>query len=92
MARTMHRSEGDLRAALATLAERWNGMATTSEAAAETGEFGPELTAKQRERARTYRKAATDVLDVLRTGHVPHDLMTTAELEQYGTSDEQATS
>jgi hypothetical protein len=37
------------------------------------------------ERNHTLRTAAADVRDVLRTGRIPHPLMTDAELEQHGT-------
>lgn len=76
--------------ALTDLAVRWEQMADHSDAA--IGQFeGPAaatLNAEVGERGRTYRKAATDIRDVLRTGQVPHDLMTSAELEQHGTSEE----
>ncbi|MFD9222033.1 exonuclease domain-containing protein [Streptomyces sp. NPDC060064] len=82
-------SERKVRAALADLAERWEQMAKSAP------DLGDELlidepTSVQQlqiERAHTYRKAAADVRDVLRTGRVPHDLMTDAELEQHGTSE-----
>jgi hypothetical protein len=80
-------SEADLRTALATLAARWEQMADRAP------DLGYDLfidepaptTAAQVERAHTYRKAAADIREVLRAGRVPHDLMTDAELEQYGT-------
>ncbi|URN11307.1 hypothetical protein LUW77_03170 [Streptomyces radiopugnans] len=71
---------------LTDLAERWEQMA---KGAPDLGGdlFITEPTAvqqRQAERANTYRKAAADLRDVLRTGRVPHDLMTDAELEQHG--------
>ncbi|WP_406417959.1 hypothetical protein [Streptomyces sp. NBC_01614] len=67
---------------LADLADRWEQMADQGDAA--IGQFeGPAaatLDAEVGERGRTYRKAASDVRDVLRTGRIPHDLMTSAEL------------
>ncbi|GLP64247.1 hypothetical protein TUSST3_08670 [Streptomyces sp. TUS-ST3] len=84
--------ERRVRAVLEDLAERWEQMAKAAP------EFGSELFVdkptpvqlQQHERAATYRKAATDVRDVLRTGLPPHDLMTDAELEQYGAPKEAA--
>lgn len=71
---------------LTTLAGRWEQMA---QGAPDFGDglFVDEATPAQtgqHERATTYRKAATDLLDVLRTGRIPHDLMTDAELDGTG--------
>jgi hypothetical protein len=77
-------------AALTTLAERWEQMAANEGKALQFLE-GPNaewVTDTARERIRTYAKAAADVRDVLRTGRIPHDLMTDAELEQHGTPQE----
>jgi hypothetical protein len=67
---------------LATLADRWQEMADHGDHA--IGHFeGPAaatLDAEVGERGRTYRKAASDVREVLASGRIPHDLMTTAEL------------
>ena len=67
-------------AVFTTLAERWEQLANQGDAA--IGHFeGPAaatLDAEVGERGRTYRKAAADVRDVVRTGRVPHDLMTGA--------------
>ena len=85
-------SETDLRAALTTLAERWEQMAGPAPDPAE-GLFVDEVTpahASQVERAHSYRTAAGDLRDVLRTGRIPHPLMTDAELEQHGTPEEAA--
>ncbi|MFE7233975.1 exonuclease domain-containing protein [Streptomyces sp. NPDC057596] len=79
--------ERKIRALLAELAERWEQMAKGAP------DLGGELLIdeptpvqlRQHERAATYRKAAADALTVLRTGRIPHDLMTDAELEQHGT-------
>ncbi|MFL6096135.1 MAG: hypothetical protein ACJ71Y_11855 [Blastococcus sp.] len=72
-----------LRALLPDLATRWEQMADHGDTA--IGHFeGPAaatLVAEVGERGRTYRKAAADVLEVLRTGRIPHDLMTDAELK-----------
>jgi DNA polymerase-3 subunit epsilon len=82
--------ERKIRAALADLAERWEQMAKSGP------DFGDELLVdeptpvqlRQHERAATYGKAVADLREVLRTGRIPHDLMTDAELEQRGTSEE----
>jgi hypothetical protein len=90
--RTMHPKEADLRAALTTLAERWERMATNEEAAIPLleGPAAEQVGAEVAQRAVTYRKTAADLRDVLRTGRIPHDLMTGAELEQQ-TATEEAT-
>jgi len=72
--------ERKVRAALTTLADRWEEMASRCD------DDAPDSAAF---RAHTYRRAAADVRHVLRTGHVPHGLMTDAELEQHA---EEATS
>jgi DNA polymerase-3 subunit epsilon len=82
--------ERKLRAVVDELAERWEQMAKAGP------DFGDELLIdeptplqlQQRERAHTYKTAATDVRDVLRTGRLPHALMTDAELEQHGMPEE----
>jgi hypothetical protein len=82
----MHPKEADLRAALTTLAGRWEQMAAAGP------DFGDELLIdeptpvqlQEHERAATYRRAAADLRDTLRTGRIPHGLMTDAELEQHG--------
>jgi hypothetical protein len=92
MAHTMHRSEGDLRAALTTLAERYEEMADRAPKHPEYLYIDP-LTPAQRsehDRAVGYRQAAADIRNVLRTSRIPHGLMTDAELEQHGASDAQA--
>lgn len=84
--------ERKIRALFADLAERWEHMAKSAPG------LGDELlvdepTPLQRcqiERAHTYRTAAADVRDALRTGLIPHALMTDAELEQHGTPEEAA--
>ncbi|MFD5709525.1 hypothetical protein ACFWHW_03870 [Streptomyces pharetrae] len=78
------------RATLTTLADRWEQMADHGDVAIGTfnGPAAATLDAEVGERGRTYRKAAADIRDVLRTGRVPHDLMTDAELEQHGTAEE----
>lgn len=84
--KTMHQTEVNLRAALTTLAERWEQMAGPAPDPSE-GLFVDEVTPAESariERAHTYRTAASDLRDVLRTGRIPHPLMTDAELEQYG--------
>lgn len=86
-AKTMHASEAALRATLTTLADRYEQMAKAGP------DFGDELLIdeptpiqlQQHERAAAYGKAAADIREVLRTGRIPHGLMTDAELEQYGT-------
>lgn len=86
-ARTMHPAEANLRAVLTTLAERWERMADNEEAAIPLldGPAAESVANSVCERAHTYRKAADDTRQVLRTGRIPHDLMTDTELEQHGT-------
>jgi DNA polymerase-3 subunit epsilon len=76
----------DLLAALTTLAERYEEMAERAPKHPETLYIDPLTPAEraQHERGATYRSAAADIRDVLRTGRIPHGLMTDAELEQYG--------
>jgi len=84
------RSESDLRATLATLADRWEQMAGPKPDPSE-GLFVDEVTPAESarvERNHTLRTSAADLRDVLRTGRIPHPLMTDAELEQYGTPEE----
>lgn len=77
--------ERKVRAAFADLAARWESMAPKPP----LGDlFVDEVTpaeAHKVARDHTYRQAAADVRDVLRTGLPPHGLMTDAELDQYGT-------
>lgn len=70
--------ERQLRGTLDDLLERWAPMANCADDAPEMAHG----------RAHGYRKALADVRDVLRTGRIPHDLMTDAELEQHGTPEE----
>lgn len=89
-AKTMHQTEASLRASLTTLAERWEQMAGPAPDPDEglfVDEPSPAEYARV-ERAATYRTAAADLRDVLRTGVLPHPLMTDAELEQHGTPEE----
>jgi DNA polymerase-3 subunit epsilon len=72
--------ERKLRATLALLLERWAPMSACKDHAP----------AMEHGRAHAYRTVARDVRDVLRTGRIPHDLMTDAELEQHGTREETA--
>lgn len=72
--------ERKLRATLAELIERWAPMGHCADDAPEMAHG----------RAHAYRKAAADVRTVLRTGLIPHDLMTDAELEQHGPREEAA--
>lgn len=78
--------------ALNTLAERWERMAKAAPVLGDDlfiDEPGPGRR-EQIERAATYRKAAADLREVLVSGRIPHGLMTDAELEQYGTPEENA--
>ena len=70
-------------AAFTTLADRWQQMANHGDTAIGCfdGPAAATLDAEVGERGRTYRKAASDVRDVLATGRIPHDLMTDDELE-----------
>jgi hypothetical protein len=91
-AKTTPQTEAALRAALADLAERWERMAGPAPDPSE-GLFVDEPSPAEYariERAATYRTAASDVRDVLRTGLIPHGLMTDAELQQHGTPEETA--
>lgn len=91
-AKTMHPSEAALRATLTTLADRWEQMAGPKPDPSEglfVDEPGPFERARI-ERAATYREVAADIRDVLRTGLLPHGLMTDAELAQHGTPEEAA--
>ncbi|MBI0296746.1 hypothetical protein JBE04_20355 [Streptomyces sp. PRKS01-29] len=86
--KTMHRTETDLRVALTTLAERWEQMADRAPEHPKYLYIDPLTPAQRDEHARgaAYRKAASDLRDVLRTGRIPHDLLTDAELETHGTA------
>ena len=79
--------ERKMRTALTTLAERYEEMTANEQAAIPhlEGPAAEDIANTVYERTRIYRKAAADIRDVLRTGHIPHDLMTDAELEKYGT-------
>ncbi|MER7046729.1 hypothetical protein [Streptomyces jumonjinensis] len=76
-------SDDRLRVTLATLAERWREIADSTESLAITT-ANRVLSEARYERARHIRRAADDIDTVLRTGRVPHDLMTTTELAQNG--------
>lgn len=81
-AKTMHQTEAALRATLTTLADRWEQLAGPAPDPSE-GLFVDEVTPAESariERNHTYRTTASD----LRTGQIPHPLMTDAELEQHG--------
>lgn len=75
--------EPDLRATLATLVSRWREMAESSDQRAVKFANGT-LSELCTDRAHRLRRAAEDIETVLRTGLVPHDLMTDAELERHG--------
>ncbi|MEU8473718.1 hypothetical protein [Streptomyces hygroscopicus] len=81
----MAQSDDDLRAALITLTSRWEEIARSAEARADATANGT-LSEIGHARVHTIRRLARDVADVLRTGRIPHDLMTTAELEEHGTA------
>jgi len=84
------RSETDLRAALADLADRWDRYADRLAEGVPT-EFYADLTEPQLLEAahmHAFRNAASDLREVERTGRPPHALMTDAELEQYGAPEE----
>ncbi|WP_329330823.1 exonuclease domain-containing protein [Streptomyces sp. NBC_01454] len=80
--------ERKVRGVLADLAERWEQMAKSAP------DFGDELfideptpvQLQQFERAATYGRAAADLREVLRSGRIPHGLMTDAELDQHSTA------
>lgn len=82
--------ERKVRAVMTDLVERWEQMAGPAPDPSEgllVDEVTPAESARV-ERANTYRTAASDLRDVLRTGQIPHPLMTDAELEQHGTPKE----
>ena len=82
--------ERKLRGVLAELAGRWEQMAGPAPDPDE-GLFVDEVTPAESarvERNYTLRTSAADLREVLRTGRIPHPLMTDAELEQYGTPEE----
>lgn len=84
------RSETDLRTTLATLADRWEQIAGPKPDPDE-GLFVDEVApgeAARIEHNYTLRTSAADLREVLRTGRIPHPLMTDAELEQHGTPEE----
>ncbi|MFE2073687.1 hypothetical protein [Streptomyces misionensis] len=70
--------------ALVDLTTRWDQMADYGETiiGAFEGPTAATLNAEVEERSHTYRKAATDVREVLRTGRIPHDLTTVSALAQ----------
>jgi len=82
--------EADLRATLTDLATRWEASADflTKDLPADLFIEPDSSNEWAATRAHGYRVAASDLRDVLRTGHVPHGLMTDAELEQHGTPEE----
>lgn len=68
-----------IEAVLTTLCERWEQMAAVEETSGEK----PLL-----DDAYIYRRAAKDVRHVLRTGRIPHDLITDTEHEQHSSREE----
>jgi hypothetical protein len=83
-------TETDLRATLNTLADRWEQIAGPKPDPDE-GLFVDEVApgeAARDEHNYVLRTPAADLREVLRTGRLPHPLMTGAELEQYGTPEE----
>lgn len=84
--------ERKLRAILGDLADRWEQLAGPAPDPSEglfVDEPSPAEYARA-ERARIWRTAASDLRHVLRTGQIPHPLMTDAELEQHGAPEEAA--
>jgi hypothetical protein len=79
---TEHAPDVDLRAMLADLAGRWEQMAkTTDNSCADVNvDAEPGVAWIRSSRAQTYRRAATDLREVLDSGRIPHGLMTDAEL------------
>ena len=67
-AKTMSQGEANVRSALTALADRYEEIAERAE----------------HDRGAAYRRAADDIREVLRSGHIPHTLMTDAELDQHG--------
>jgi hypothetical protein len=75
-AKTMHRSEADLRAALTALAERYEEIVDRAPRHPQWISIPP-LSIGQRaehDRAIGYRNAARAIRDILRTGQLPNDL------------------
>ena len=75
-----------VRATLATLADRYAEMAGQHADRLPSDFFASFTPAQERvaERAHVLRMVAHDLRDVLRTGRIPHGLMTDAELNEYG--------
>lgn len=78
--------ERQLRTTLNELAERWEQMA---KAAPDLGDSllvdePTPVQLRQIERAAVYRRAARDLRDVLRSGRIPHGLLTDVELDKHG--------
>lgn len=71
-----------IEATAGVLTGRWEQMAKAADdsCADANPEAEPGVVWVRASRARTYRKTAADLRDVLATGRIPHDLMTTAEL------------
>lgn len=89
MTTTTHQTEADLRT-LALLADRWEQIAVgVPDPGSDflVDEPTPAQAARTA-RAHTYRKAAADLRNTLRTGRLPHDLMTDAELERHAAPEE----
>lgn len=85
-------TEAALRTALNDLAGRWDRYADRLAEGVPT-EFYADLTEPQllaAARMHAYRNAASDLREVERTGRPPHALMTDAELEQHGRTEENA--
>lgn len=85
-ATTMHQSEANLRTTLSTLAERYEETADRAPKHPQYLYIDPLTPAERAEhdRAVGYRRAAADIREVLRTGRIPHGLMTDAELDSRG--------
>ncbi|MBL3808475.1 hypothetical protein [Streptomyces sp. BRB081] len=82
-------TEAAVRATLATLADRYAEMAGQHADRLPSDFFASFTPAQERvaERAHVLRMVAHDLRDVLRTGRIPHGLMTDAELNEYGSKE-----
>jgi len=85
-AKTMSQGEANVRSALTALADRYEEIAERAPKHPEYLYIDPLTPAERAEhdRGAAYRRAADDIREVLRSGHIPHTLMTDAELDQHG--------
>lgn len=82
--------EGELRAVLTTLVERWQQQLTEYEERAAKGPKDDRYVRYASLRATRIRSCIHELQIVLHTGHLPYDLMTNAELAGRGMTREDA--